>query len=149
MARNFFSKAVKSLHYVNFAFLLTCILFLNNARAAGPPFPFPGSSQGQQAIEALADRLPAVAFEYGKSAERLQEILLQNKDLWLDQEGQLVYLCTFELQEGEIPEEAAGEVSTTRIKTTVTSTTFTVTNVTLPGYMYDPASNDSIEVPMP
>lgn len=107
----FFCKSLQNLLFASFVFFLSCVLFLGSAKAAGPPFPFPGSSRGQQAIEALADRLPAVASEYGKSAEKLEEVLLRNKDLWLDQENQLVYLCTFELQGDEIPAETSDAVA--------------------------------------
>ena len=70
----FFCKSLQGLLFASFVFFLSCVLFLGSAKAAGPPFPFPGSSRGQQAIEALADRLPAVASEYGKSAEKLKNM---------------------------------------------------------------------------
>ncbi|MHC4742172.1 MAG: family 16 glycoside hydrolase [Planctomycetota bacterium] len=60
--------------------------------------------RGQRAIEVLADRLPAVAAKYGKSAEKLRELFLQNNDLWLDPADNLFYACGFELPEEGLPE---------------------------------------------
>jgi hypothetical protein len=89
----------------NFTFIFI-LLFLGIGFAqppenSAPPFSFPGGNRGQEAILALQDRLPEVAFRYRKSAEKLKKIFLHDKDLWLDQAENLLYLCNFDVSEAD------------------------------------------------
>ncbi|MDX1776562.1 MAG: hypothetical protein R3297_08260, partial [Desulfobulbales bacterium] len=113
MERQKLSQAVKTFLWVQIILFLALAFYPLTAGAKGPPVEFPGSKRGQEAITALGDRLPEVAMRYGKSAERMRELFLQNNDLLLDPDDLLVYLCNFELGEGETPEASEGsEVAT-------------------------------------
>jgi hypothetical protein len=68
-------------------------------------FSFPGGKRAQDAINKLHDRLPKVAARYGKKAEKLKNELLHDKDLWLDSEDNLLYLCSFDITEADAPPE--------------------------------------------
>ena len=113
MYRHRLTQTIDPLPWIQVILLTALILFPLAAGAQGPPFPFPGSTRGQEAIEALGDRLPEVAMRYGKSAERLQELFQQNSDLWLDPEDSLVYLCSFDLEESLEAPEGTGTASAT------------------------------------
>ena len=60
---------------------------------AKPPFPQVNlperKSQGQRAIDLLADRLPEVAAWYGKSPEEFSTLLLRDQRLKIDKRGRL------------------------------------------------------------
>ena len=90
-----------------FVFLLLGTGMAKPSKSPGPPFPFPGATRGQDAITALQDRLPAVASRYGKSPEKLKNLLLHDKDLWLDPGENLLYLCSFGISEAETLTESA------------------------------------------
>jgi len=77
--------------------------FAQTLQPAGPPISFPGGRRGQEAISALQDRLPAIASRYGKSVEKLTKIFLQDKDLWFDSHENLLYLCSFNSFEADLP----------------------------------------------
>ena len=101
-ARNILNKLIiASLSFIFFLMLLG----ISNAKQPGPPFP--GGKKGQEAITVLQDRLPEVASRYGKSAEKLKEIFLQDNDLWLDSAENLLYLCSFGFHEAETLSEPA------------------------------------------
>jgi len=71
----------------------------------GPPFSFPGGKRGREAVTALEERLPEVASRYGKSAEKLKKNFLHDKDLWLDRDNKLLYLCRFDISAADtLPE---------------------------------------------
>jgi len=102
---------------VNLTMLFLLVLlgtgYAKPPESAGPPFSFPGSKKGQEAITALRDRLPAVASRYGKSPEKLKKLLLQDNDLWLDSAENLLYLCSFAASEAEtLPETGASAIPT-------------------------------------
>ena len=63
-----------------------------SARGTGP-FPLiklpEGGSSGQQALDALGSKLPAVAAWYGKTGEALQQELLRDPNLKIDKAGRL------------------------------------------------------------
>ena len=87
--------------------VLVLILLSQPTMGQGPPFSFPGGKRGQEAINALQNRLPEVASRYGKSTEKLKEIFLQDNDLWLDPAENLLYLCSFNLSDAEPPQGSA------------------------------------------
>ena len=102
---------VRKLIIANLTFIFILLLLgAGNAKphkSPGPPFPFPGGKRGQEAINALQNRLPAIASRYGKKAEKLRETLLRDKDLWLDPDDNLLYLCSFDISEADaLPEPA-------------------------------------------
>jgi hypothetical protein len=99
--------ALKLFLCFNLTFICVLTTFLLPAEAQGPPFPFSGSTRGQEAITVLGERLPAVAQKYGKSPKKLKQIFLNDNDLWLDDAENLLFLCTFETIEAEIPPESA------------------------------------------
>ncbi|MCB1909997.1 MAG: PKD domain-containing protein [Rhodocyclaceae bacterium] len=70
---------------------------LGTALAAKPDFPeldLPEAASGQQAIDMLGERLPAVARWYGKSAEEFAAILLRDDTARIDRRGRLHYVDT-------------------------------------------------------
>ena len=105
---------VRKLITANLTFILLLLLVgaghAKPLKSQGPPFPFPGGKRGQEAINALRERLPHVASRYGKSPDKLKKLLLQDKDLWLDPAENLLYLCSFDASEVETlpgPDEGA------------------------------------------
>ncbi|WFP50857.1 PKD domain-containing protein [Methylomonas sp. EFPC3] len=65
--------------------------------ADGGETPFPQirlaeKKNGKAAIEALGDKLEAVARAYDMSAERLAEILATDSTAWIDEGGRLLYI---------------------------------------------------------
>ncbi|WNB77785.1 PKD domain-containing protein [Methylomonas koyamae] len=63
----------------------------------GSESPFPQISisekkNGKAAIDALGDKLEAVARAYDMSAERLAEILASDSTAWIDESGRLLYI---------------------------------------------------------
>src|SRR6185369_13526764 len=65
---------------------------------AKKPFPevrLSKRAQGEDAIRALGDKLPAVADWYGKSAAELARELRQDKRAWLDRDGRLLFIDDF------------------------------------------------------
>ncbi|HEX8637060.1 MAG TPA: PKD domain-containing protein [Pyrinomonadaceae bacterium] len=49
-------------------------------------------TRGQEAVSNLSDRLPAVAAKYGKSANKLRRLLLQDPALHVDENDRLLYI---------------------------------------------------------
>jgi len=56
-----------------------------------PPVFLNGEADGEAAIAALADQLPAVARHHGLTAERLTKLLRKDRDLRVDREGRLFF----------------------------------------------------------
>ena len=85
----------KPIHFIA-PLLLSSLLAATGQRPSDPLFPagirFPENSRGEAAIAALGARLPEVAAFYGKSPQRLREILRDDDTLWVDPAGEL-YLC--------------------------------------------------------
>jgi hypothetical protein len=77
-------------------------------RKSRPPSSLRGLKRGQEAIEALGSRLPQVAARHRKSAEKLRELLLQDKDLWVDSDDNLLYICS-NLPEGPLLEDVSSQ----------------------------------------
>jgi hypothetical protein len=76
---------LKTLMVASFSFaILVMSPGMSSAKQPGPSFTFPGGTRGQEAINALRERLPEVASHYGKSAEKLKKNFLHDKDHWLD-----------------------------------------------------------------
>lgn len=51
-----------------------------------------GLARGQEAINKLADRLPAVALKYGKTPNELRRLFLEDPTLWIDNTDSLFYV---------------------------------------------------------
>ncbi|MEH6634844.1 MAG: PKD domain-containing protein [Halioglobus sp.] len=64
-----------------------------------PDISLPAAVQGERAIQALGDRLPAVAAAHGMSVAEFARNIRQDSTLWLDQRGRLFYV--------EVPEPAS------------------------------------------
>ncbi len=81
----------------------------NNKVSAKPPFPeisLPEKAHGEQAIQALADKLPEVAAWYGTTPQQFTTMLRQDLTAWIDTKGRLFYI-------EEFPEEVAMDESST------------------------------------
>ncbi|MFT4720477.1 MAG: PKD repeat protein [Candidatus Azotimanducaceae bacterium] len=84
--------------------IFLCSLFCLSlgAQAAKPPMPdisLPSAVQGERAIAALGDRLPAVAASYGMGVSEFARDMRNDRTLWLDTRGRLFYV--------EVPEQAS------------------------------------------
>ena len=77
---------------------------------------------GQAAIDALGDKLPAVAQSYGMSPERLETILRTDSTAWLDTKGRLLYIDT-ENTAPNPPQEAPTPVTASITTATPVDTT--------------------------
>ena len=77
---------------------------------------------GQAAIDALGDKLPAVAQSYGMSPERLESILRTDSTAWVDTKGRLLYIDT-QNTAPKPPEEAAAPVTSSITTATPVDTT--------------------------
>ena len=109
MKSQYLKKIVKTLAIATFVIVCLVILpGLSSAKQPCPPFSFPGGKRGQEAINALRERLPEVASRYGKNAEKLKKNFLHDKDLWLDPAENLLYLCSFDISEADAPPEPTG-----------------------------------------
>ena len=96
-----------------FLVLLVAAAGAKPQNAARPPSFFPGGKRGQEAIAALQQRLPAIASRYGKDAAMLKEHFLHDRDLWLDGDENLLYLCSFDISETDpLPESAEPPIPT-------------------------------------
>jgi hypothetical protein len=83
-------------------FLCAWLCFAMSAQAAKPPMPgisLPAAVQGERAIQALGNRLPAVAAHYGKSVSEFARNIRKDRTLWIDTRGRLFYV--------EVPEPAS------------------------------------------
>ena len=60
----------------------------SDGRVVGPGFE---SARGRAAVRQLGDRLPEAARSNGMSAERLRELLLEDRTAWLDDDARLYY----------------------------------------------------------
>jgi len=71
------------------------IVLASLAQADKPPFPaasLPAQAQGQQAIQLLGNRLPAIAAWYGMSTAEFARTLREDKAARIDQTGRLLYV---------------------------------------------------------
>ncbi len=90
-------KAVLHRLFLSFA-LLTVICLTASAVSAKPPFPeisLPEKSQGEKAIQALADKLPEVAAWYGTTPQEFATMLIQDNTAWIDNKGRLFFIEEF------------------------------------------------------
>lgn len=96
-------SCLKTSHFV--ILLAALILVSPSARAQTknaperPSFPklrLARHFQGEEAIAALGANLPAVAAFYHKTPEELQNLLRREKDLHLDNDGRLYYVCNWQ-----------------------------------------------------
>lgn len=85
------------------------------AKATGPDSPPSGITRGQTAIDALGEHLPGVAARYGKSAEKLTQLFLQNSDLWVDSAMNLLYACGVELPQEAGPPQTSEQTTANSI----------------------------------
>ncbi|MDP9184059.1 MAG: hypothetical protein M3O29_00120, partial [Actinomycetota bacterium] len=71
---------------------LVFVLGATGMAGAGPARIFPEALQGRAALEALGDRLPAVAAAQGSTASELGRILRTDRTAWLDRDARLFYV---------------------------------------------------------
>ena len=78
-------------------YLIISIILLSmaGASAAAQTGPFPRAPRGQEAVDALGDRLPEVAQAYGLTSQQLVNLFLQDPTLSVDQNGELYYIDVF------------------------------------------------------
>jgi PKD repeat protein len=106
------------LHALIFSITVISLLSLGTASALSaskdkPEFPeisLPDKAQGEQAIQALADKLPEVAAWYGTTPQQFADMLRQDHTAWIDEEGRLFFIDESPdpaVEEGA-PEIAAG-----------------------------------------
>lgn len=62
-----------------------------NVRSERPAPVLPRKLRGQAAVDALGDRLPAVAARNGLSSSRLTRILTEDRTAWIAEDGQMFY----------------------------------------------------------
>ncbi len=105
MDRHNFSKTSKLSLWITVFFISTSLMFLtpSGAQAKRPSHSFAKGKRGHDAVAAFKDRMPNIASRYGKKAEKLEETLLKDKDLWVDPAENLLYLCNFDASEAEVP----------------------------------------------
>jgi hypothetical protein len=82
------------------AFVLACCLAVNAAvfaqpatRPAFPAIRLPARLQGEAAINALSNQLPAIAAFYRHTPQELQNLLRRDRSLWVDRDARLFYVC--------------------------------------------------------
>lgn len=90
------------------ATLLSFLLLAFEAAAAPADLPpgFPAvalkaRTRGEAAIRELGNKLPAVAAFYRIEEAELKKRLREDKMLWVDEHGRLLYICVFEVPEHE------------------------------------------------
>ena len=81
----------KALRYVTFLFIVFS-MFAGNIFAQNGNASTRGLARGQAAINKLNNRLPAVAQKYGKSAEELIRLFLEDHTLHVDDMDSLLYI---------------------------------------------------------
>ena len=82
----------------------------NNKVSAKPPFPeisLPEKAHGEQAIQALADKLPEVAAWYGTTPQQFTTMLIQDLTACIDTKGRLFYIDIEEYTEEAAMDEAS------------------------------------------
>jgi len=84
------------------------LVAVNPVLAQGRPSGLPNSANGQAAIDALGDRLPAVAQRHGLSADRLRELFQRDGSLFVDESEALFYVDEAH-EHAEPSEPAIGE----------------------------------------
>ncbi len=62
-----------------------------SAQAGGPPPDSPGFTQGQAALDRIADRLPEVAQNYGMTAAQLRSMLRNDPTVAVDDDLEIAY----------------------------------------------------------
>jgi autotransporter-associated beta strand protein len=91
----------KHLLLIWFALILSVSSNLPAAPNDLPPgFPLvqlPAKAKGEAAIQALGNKLPAIAAFYRVSEQQLKNLLRRDKTLWVDPRGQLFYVCDWEV----------------------------------------------------
>ena len=100
--------------------------FHANAQQGNRPEVPPGlelgeSSRGEEAIRRLGKYLPAVAAAYDMESPALQALIRRDRDLWVDREGHLLYVCEGLTIEGDADVEAAIDDDATEDATTAES----------------------------
>jgi hypothetical protein len=73
----------------------------NTTPGAFPAVNLPDKANGQGAIAALGDKLPAVAAWYGMSPAEFAQLLRDDQTAWIDIKGRLFYIDHFPQQAGE------------------------------------------------
>jgi PKD repeat protein len=76
--------------------------FVAGALSAQPAGGPPRSARAQDVLEALRHRLPEIAAQHGLEPRALEAMIRHDRDLWIDPEARLFYVC-----EGlDLPEES-------------------------------------------
>jgi len=87
----YFFLTARFIKSVTFLFLLSSI-FIGNVFAQKDKESFEKLARGQEAINKLSERLPAIASKHGKSANELRQLLLEDTTLRVDDSDRLVYV---------------------------------------------------------
>lgn len=100
---------------------------LNLAQSEGeqsfPSIALKEKYNGQQAIDALGDKLGSVAKAYDMSAERLEEILRTDSTAWIDESGRLLYIDSLpKIPKDEVQESTDPVIGSASAATKATTT---------------------------
>jgi hypothetical protein len=117
-----------------FAAVLALVFVLGATGMAGadPARILPEALQGRAALEALGDRLPAVAAAQGSTASELGRVLRTDRTAWLDRDARLFYV-----ERAASGAEPSSDASVADASATVEPSGYTATGVpifhSLPG----------------
>ena len=96
---NYWKSVSRRLFFIFTSFALLAVICLTaSAVYAKPPFPtisLPEKSQGDNAIQALAGKLPEVAAWYGTTPQEFATMMIQDNTAWIDTEGRLFFVEIF------------------------------------------------------
>ena len=106
-------KTLKLSLWINVLCIFTLLMLLPSAGAQGGQNSFSKGKRGKEAVKAFKERMPKIASRYGKNQEKLEKLLLHDKDLWVDPAENLLYLCSFEISEADtLPEPGDAAIPT-------------------------------------
>ena len=93
------ARRKKQLFLIFLCSLFCLSLYAQAAKSPMPDISLPSVVQGERAIAALGDRLPAVAASYGMGVSEFARNIRNDRTLWLDTRGRLFYV--------EVPEQVS------------------------------------------
>ncbi|MBN1569432.1 MAG: PKD domain-containing protein [Acidobacteria bacterium] len=93
-------------------FAASMLAQVGDADKGKPPFPelrIGHHVRGEDAVAAMGDRLPEIAAYYGKTTNELAKLLRNDRTLWVNPNGRLIYICELDapLEEDPVMEPEA------------------------------------------
>ena len=101
---------MKCLKQLSILLSFILISFINSAKPVFPNISIPQRVNGEQAIQALGNTLPAIAQNYGMTTAEFAKMLRTDRTAWIDQKGRLLFIDDFPQpvsEEHQTPEYAA------------------------------------------